>query len=519
MNRFFKPRYDVVVIGAALAGLSAAIELRRAGLDVLVLEQHNLPGGVATSYLRKDVEIEASLHEMCSVGTEAHPLRIRQYFERLGHPVEWVKIPYCFRYISPNIDMELPCGENGDFTKPIDAIVKAVGDKDGALRESLEDFFELCRQVQHSMNELSVKPMGKIKMFLKHRPFVITSGYTCREIFDFFRFPTEVEEILSAYWVYLGSPIADLPFSIYAYILSDYIGSGPFIPKHTSYELSAKLEAGAKDLGVHVEYGCRVDKVLVHDGKVTGVRLASGEEIATEQVICGAYPNTVYGRMIEPAEEVPVKAKKWVNSTDLGVSVFSVVLLLDKEAQELGIKDYATFISPRGLASEFYYQQGLGDEEWDYLTVVCPNIVHEDASYKGTCLYSITYLPHGSSIQGLSPEQYEEYKRRHVQQFLDAESKRLGVDLRSHIIEIIVETPVTISHYTGAYLGTIYGYRHTMHTNVAARTLTKGDDRFIRGLYFAGAHQLAGDGMAPQIDNGTAAAREALSDRKKGKRA
>ena len=59
MSNSFKPRYDAVIIGAALAGLSAAIELRKAGLDVLVLEQHNLPGGVATSYVRGGAEIEA----------------------------------------------------------------------------------------------------------------------------------------------------------------------------------------------------------------------------------------------------------------------------------------------------------------------------------------------------------------------------------------------------------------------------------------------------------------------------
>ena len=34
---------DVVVVGAGPAGLSAAIGLRRAGADVLVLEQHPAP--------------------------------------------------------------------------------------------------------------------------------------------------------------------------------------------------------------------------------------------------------------------------------------------------------------------------------------------------------------------------------------------------------------------------------------------------------------------------------------------
>ena len=49
---FYKDHYDVVVIGGALAGMSCAMSLAKAGKDVLVLERHNLPGGIATSFVR-----------------------------------------------------------------------------------------------------------------------------------------------------------------------------------------------------------------------------------------------------------------------------------------------------------------------------------------------------------------------------------------------------------------------------------------------------------------------------------
>ena len=38
-------KYDVVVVGAGLAGLSAARDLMNAGSDVLVVEARNRPGG------------------------------------------------------------------------------------------------------------------------------------------------------------------------------------------------------------------------------------------------------------------------------------------------------------------------------------------------------------------------------------------------------------------------------------------------------------------------------------------
>ena len=88
MNKFYKEKYDVIIIGASLSGLAAAITLLNKGYDVLVLEQHNLPGGVATSFVRNGIEIEASLHEMMSIGTDKFPLKIKRFFDFLSQIVK-----------------------------------------------------------------------------------------------------------------------------------------------------------------------------------------------------------------------------------------------------------------------------------------------------------------------------------------------------------------------------------------------------------------------------------------------
>ena len=56
-------RYDVVVIGAGLGGLTAGAILAREGRKVLVIERSNSVGGAASSYKVGDLFVEGSLHE------------------------------------------------------------------------------------------------------------------------------------------------------------------------------------------------------------------------------------------------------------------------------------------------------------------------------------------------------------------------------------------------------------------------------------------------------------------------
>jgi prolycopene isomerase len=60
--KFYKDHYDVIIIGCSLAGMSAGMTLAKEGKSVLILERHNLPGGLATSFVRSGHEMVATLH-------------------------------------------------------------------------------------------------------------------------------------------------------------------------------------------------------------------------------------------------------------------------------------------------------------------------------------------------------------------------------------------------------------------------------------------------------------------------
>jgi phytoene dehydrogenase-like protein len=81
-------RYDAVVVGAGPNGLSAAVELTRAGMKVLVVEQAAEIGGGART---EELTLPGFKHDVCSA---IHPLGIASpFFRELGLDVDWVQPP------------------------------------------------------------------------------------------------------------------------------------------------------------------------------------------------------------------------------------------------------------------------------------------------------------------------------------------------------------------------------------------------------------------------------------------
>ena len=97
-------KYDAVVIGAGNGGLTAAATLVNKGLNVMLLERHNIPGGAATSFCRGRFEFEVALHQLSGLGTPEKPGLLRMDLDKLGvlDDLEFVEISDLYHVVTPD---------------------------------------------------------------------------------------------------------------------------------------------------------------------------------------------------------------------------------------------------------------------------------------------------------------------------------------------------------------------------------------------------------------------------------
>ncbi len=504
-------KYDAVVVGSGNSGLIAAIRLQLAGKKTLLIEQHNLPGGCATSFRRGRFEIEPSLHELCDVGSESNPGEIRELFDELGVKVNWVECPDCFRVISKYsdgtpMDVTMPHGEK-EFTDKMEYYVPGS-------RKKMEELFELYNEIKEGTSYTS-KCAGHADsnvMKANYPNMLRTGAYTVNQVFKAMKMPQKCQDILSTYWGYLGVDMNHLSFIHYASMMQRYVNKGAYIPAHTSHELATAMVERFRELGGEIWFNCRAEKFLFNGDKLCGVETSMGK-VECDMALPNIHPDIVYGKMV-PKELVPVREKKKyaLRKGNYSARMFTAYFCLDCDYKELGIENYSYFLAGSSDSEKEYKQIMGGVESNEYCIALCINVANPDASPKGTSIVSFTTLGSPVDWDNVSEKDYVALKEKTVDKMLKMFKDKAGVDLSGHIEEVSIASPWTFARYLNVPEGAVYGSEVVGWDNMMPRMMTLALDFPVKGLRPIGAAGPRGDGYSGCMITGNIVAKLAIKD-------
>ncbi len=514
-NGASRPSFDevteVVVLGSGMGGLSAAAKLAREGVGVMLLEQHGMPGGFATSFRRGRFEFEASLHILTDYGPAGNKGFVRKLFEdELDLNIPMVRVDQGYHLILSDE------GINVDVPFDMDGFIDVVAGEVPGSFKPLREYMDLCLEIGRAIDyiaEADGKPDPMV-LVRNHKTLLATAGYTAKEVTDRFHLPPKAVSILGVFWPYIGIPFERMSFTIWATAINSVLTRGCYYPPINSFQISTVLDKKIRELGGKTRYNTRVEKILVDRGRVIGVETSGGRRIGADWVISNASPTTVYGRLISPADAVPRGAKKLTAARKHGISLFVVYMGLDRPAHDLGLHHHEYYLGPDMDTRKAY---DIGDTLVPHIatSALCPNHVVPGVSPPGTCEL-ILNQSYGADVWGqVSPDDYFETKRRFARSAVGHVERTVGTNLFDHIEEIEVAAPQTFCRYTGSHKGVVYGYEHDVWDSVIARALSLPLEGYVKGLEFVGGHGLLVQGYSAAISTGRLAALAVLGKMKR----
>jgi all-trans-retinol 13,14-reductase len=472
--------WDAVVIGSGMGGMAAAATLAKLGKRVLVLEQHNIPGGFTQTFKRPGFRWDVGVHIVGEMSDASYPGRLlgdltegRLAWASVGDVYDEFHFPDGFVIQFPN--------SREAFR---DRLVEAFPDEVDAIDEYLGLVRQAARASAGWLQQRAVPRWlspGKRKAMAAAEPHW---RVTTAEVLAGLTEDPRLQTVLAAQWGYYGDPPSRSSFAMHALMVAHFM-KGAYYPVGTAQSIAPALLETVAGAGGWTAVRRRVAEIVVDGGRVRGVRLEDGTMIDTKVVLSAAgavQTARLAGESWEPGFAEPGPAH---------LSLYLGFEGVDAEA-----------VGATRQCQWFYEKWDLEAELWDVSPDGTPGRApvlftsfpstkdpdHEPGPERRHTGEVITFVPWDAFSRWEDtrwrkrPDDYESFKQALADQLL-AQFAEHFPDLAPHVVHAELSTPVSTAHFTEALEGSIYGL-----ATEPDRFLAGGLDprTTVKGLYLAG---------------------------------
>jgi phytoene desaturase len=488
-----RDQYDAVIIGSGMAGLVCATRLTQAGLKVMVLEQHFIPGGATSMFSRGGFRFEAGGHRISGIRTPGAILY--ELYKSIGKEIK--THPLDPLYVVKLGDKVLPACK--DLEQYQENLIRLFPQERAGICRYIQDLVTLSRSqqaVQAARGKINL-----LEMISKHRLFAQYSGKTSRQVLNHYFKNEQLVMMASMLGVYTTLPLERQSFLNFANMWAvHHLGEGMSLVEGGTDALIAPLVDFIVENGGEVVVSQPVEQILVENKRAVGVRTLSGTVVKTRVVISAASSEQTYLKLLDPALLPSAFCRKIKNQEPSG-SLFQLFLGLS-EQNGSGLENTTTFVGP------YPWDDPLKKVyEWDLDTITSMGVITVEGpehapsgcrSVNISCLCPYDhpqnwYLPADSTSnhRPVDRSRYRAFKNELAQKVIHNMERYLP-GLKKRITVMETATPLTIERYTSATKGGLQGLAHTLEQSGNKRgTLTTP----IPGLYHTGQYTFPGAGI------------------------
>ncbi|MBK5111979.1 MAG: NAD(P)/FAD-dependent oxidoreductase [Candidatus Heimdallarchaeota archaeon] len=436
----------IIIIGGGLAGLSAGCYLQINGFDTEIFEMHDKPGGLCTSWSRKDFTFDGCIHFL--FGSNAP----NQFFDLWQEIVDLKALDIVdFDEYSRIVKGDKSLSLYSDPDKLRDAML-AIAPEDKAVivefTQAVRDYCDLYVPIEIAPEligmKVGMKLLPKIKPFMKFNKVwnISTEEFVNRFTNPFLR--ATLADSFEGGYMSLISIITSL--SMMSTRTAGY-------PIGGSLKFAKKIEESYLKLGGKINYKQEVKKILVEKDKAVGILLESGEKHKADLVISAADGHTTIFDMLD-GKFVNKKIKNYYKDLDLFRSIVQVSLGINRTFDSHHHK-YSLFLDEPIIIE--------GNNSVERLEVLVYSFDPTLAPQGKTSVVAAIEThndEYWTNLRNSDRDKYRAEKDRISKEVIARLDAFFG-DIKSNVEVVDVATPATYIRYTNNWKGRYMGFALT----------------------------------------------------------
>lgn len=504
-------KWDTIIIGSGAGGLASAICLARAGQKVLVLEQHDVPGGWCHSFYLNGHRFTPGVHY---VGLLGEGEATNNLYRGLGIANDLV-----FFRMNPDAYEHVHIGEEKfNFPSNFDKLVSRLSERFPKEKKNISKYLNLTKKVSEELYSIPyIKGFWqKLTLPYRTRHFGKYGLFSVRRVIGWHIKSPLLKNILNIQCGDHGVQPRKAPFVLHSALMYHYYQGG-YYPMGGGGALIKAMTNALKRHNGKIRTSTAVTNILLEGDqqkKAVGVALANGENLYADRIVSNADVGITYNDLIG-REHLSQKIQKKLANTKYSCTSLMLFLTVDMDVRKVGLDSGNIWMMPNQDTDASYDKMLTAEitkgEAFELMFISCTTL-KDPSSFDGKyhCIEAITFIDYKpfkkfkDEAQQRSQE-YLDFKERLTQKMVNGLEKAVP-GISNHIVYKDLGTPITNEYYINTTEGNVYGTEKSLKHIGPFAFKAKSE---IENLYLCGASILS-HGVAGASHSGVDTAAQIL---------